>query len=230
VPDAQTIVVRPGESIAAAMDRAQPGIEVLVSPGEYRETISLKSYVRLRSRVPRAAILRLPGGASEGDAAVVASNVAGAAFSGFRIVGDAATPLGTGLLIKDAELSVSDVEVTGAAAVAIDVSPSGRVDVVGSDIRDNPGTALAIRAGATARIAHNVFFRNGTSGRVPALVMVEGTARPEFSANVFQGVTLQMFGELAEASRAALTRDNWFVEGPDSRPAAAAAPRLRREH
>src|SRR5262249_10710017 len=117
-PDIRTIVVRPGESIVAAMERAQPGWEGLVEPGEYRETIVLKSFVRLRSRIPRAAVIRLPGSASEGDAALLAASVAGAVVSGFRIVGDAATPLGIGLLARDAELSATDLEITGAARVA----------------------------------------------------------------------------------------------------------------
>ena len=37
--------------------------------------------------------IRLPGAASEGDPAVMATDVSNAEFTGFRIVGDAATPL-----------------------------------------------------------------------------------------------------------------------------------------
>ena len=55
-----------------------------------------------------------PGGASETDAAVVAFEVSDAAFSGFRIVGDAATPLGTGVVIRNSNVALSDIEVTGA--------------------------------------------------------------------------------------------------------------------
>ena len=52
-------VVRPDESIAAALMRAQPGAEVVVEPGEYREQVTLSNNVRLVSRVPRGATIRL---------------------------------------------------------------------------------------------------------------------------------------------------------------------------
>jgi serine/threonine protein phosphatase PrpC len=66
-----TITVRAGESITSAVERATAGSVVLVEPGEYRETLTLKNNVRIVSRVPRAATIRLSGTASEGDAAVV---------------------------------------------------------------------------------------------------------------------------------------------------------------
>src|SRR5262249_20436742 len=84
---AATIAVGPGQSLAAALERAAPGSVVLVEPGEYRETVALRNKVRVVSRVPRAATIRLSGTASEGDAAVVAAGVEGAELAGFRIVG-----------------------------------------------------------------------------------------------------------------------------------------------
>jgi serine/threonine protein phosphatase PrpC len=254
ISDTGTIVVRPTESIAAALRRAQAGSAVVVEPGEYRETVVLVDGVRLVSRVPRGATIRLPGTASERDAAVVAANVSGAAFVGFRILGDAATPLGTGLLVKDAEVSVVDVEITGAVNVAIDLQrgapashpPLGenrtsfgggqasdlrdmaRVSVVASDVHDNPGAALAIRSGASARIAHNVFIRNGVSERVSAALIIEEHAEPRFSGNVFHGIGPNLFGALDEAARIALMRDNWFADSQNPRSTTPTAPRGRR--
>ena len=248
------IVVRPAESIAAALRRAQAGSQVVVEPGEYRETVVLANGVRLVSRVPRGATIRLPGSASERDAAVVAANVSGAEFVGFRIVGDAATPLGTGLRVNDAELSVVDVEITGAVNVAIDLQDGARafppplgenltsfrggqasdlrdmayVSVVASDIHDNPGAALAIRSGASPRIAHNVFIRNGASERVSAALIIEEHAEPRFSGNVFHGIGPNLFGALSEPARIALVRDNWFPDSPDPRSTTSTVPRGRR--
>src|SRR6185295_11837857 len=48
----------PYTSIAAAMAEARPGDTVEVLGGEYREQVTLKNGVTLRSRQPRAAILR----------------------------------------------------------------------------------------------------------------------------------------------------------------------------
>jgi serine/threonine protein phosphatase PrpC len=211
VVDTGRIVVRASQSIAQALQRAQPGTTIVVEPGEYRETLMLKSRVRLTSSVPHGAIVRLPGTASERAAAIVARGVTDAAFEGFRIVGDAATPLGTGVLATDSDVSISDVEITGAAGVAIDVGRGSRVRVVAADIRDNPGSALAVRSGATAAIAHSEFTRNGSAAGAQRMVIVEAQAAVEFHANVFVGSTASNFSGPSPA-RAAFARANWFVE------------------
>ncbi|MEP7310526.1 MAG: hypothetical protein ABJA98_33905, partial [Acidobacteriota bacterium] len=87
----------------------------------------------------------------------------------------------------------------------------------GSDIHDNPGPALAIRSGASPRIAHNVFARNGLSERVRAPLIVEDDAEPSIEGNVFQGVTPKVFEYLAEAARLSVIRENWFPDGPTAR-------------
>jgi PPM family protein phosphatase len=224
---AATIAVGPTESIAAALERATAGSVVLVEPGEYRETLSLKNDVRVVSRVPRAATIRLSGRASEGDAAIVAAGVAGAGLAGFRIVGDAATPLGTGVLIRASQASLVDIEVTGAANAAVVVDGTSLATMLASDIHDNPGAALTIRSTA-ARLAHNIFVRNGTSERVGRSFIIDEGANPLFTGNVFQDVSRDAFGNLSDSERAALARDNWFADGQDGRFSWPTTPRLRR--
>jgi PPM family protein phosphatase len=224
---AGTIAVGPMESISAALQRADPGSLVLVEPGEYRETLTLKNNVRVVSRVPRGATIRLSGTASEADAAVVAASVTGAELAGFRIVGDAATPLGTGVLVRGSEVSLVDIEVTGAVNTAIAVDGTSVATILASDVHDNPGAALAIRS-ASARIAHNVFMRNGMSERVRRSFIIDEGADPQFSGNVFHGVSHDAFGDLSDASRAALGRDNWFADAPDPRSPSSTTPRIRR--
>jgi len=221
------VVVRATESISAALGRAQPGSQVVVEPGEYRERLVLKDGVRVISRVPRGATIRLPGAASEADPAVVAAGVSNAEFAGFRIIGDSATPLGTGVLVKGSNLLIVDVEISGAATVAIDLNQMAAGGVIGSDIHDNPGPALAIRSGASPRIAHNVFARNGLSERARASLVIEDEAEPSIVGNVFQGVTPKVFQSLGEAARLSVTRDNWFPDGTASRTTAPAPPRGR---
>jgi hypothetical protein len=89
---------------------------------------------------------------------------------------------------------------------------------VGSDIRDNPGAALAIRARASPRIAHNAFVRNGMSDHTPTAVIIEPGAAPVFhgnvfQGNVFQGLSPQAFVAMGEHALQEMKRDNWFV-GP----------------
>lgn len=226
-PTSGVVIVRPTESIADALARAQPGSAVVVEPGEYRERLVLKDGVRVVSRVPRGATIRLPGAASEADPAVVAVDVSNAEFAGFRIVGDAATPLGTGVLVKGANVSIVDVEITGALTVAIELNQMAGGGVTGSDIHDNPGPALAIRSGASPRIAHNVFARNGLSERARASIIIEDDTEPSIVGNVFQGVSPKVFLPLDDAARLSLMRENWFPDGAASRPTTPASPRGR---
>jgi hypothetical protein len=177
------------------------------------------------SRVPRGATIRLPGAASEADPAVVAADIANAEFVGFRIIGDAATPLGTGVLIKSAHVSIVDVEIAGALTVAIDLTQMTGGGVTGSDIHDNPGPALAIRSGASPRIAHNVFARNGLSERARAPLIIEKDAEPSIVGNVFQGVTPKVFLSLGDSARLSIMRENWFPDGPVPRTTTPASPR-----
>ena len=209
--DTARIVVQATQSIAQALLQAQPGTTIVVEPGEYRETLILKSHVRLVSSVPHAAIVRLPGTASERASAIVATEVTDAALDGFRIVGDAATPLGTGVRTSESELSMSEVEISGATGIAIDIGRGSRVRVVAADIRDNPGSALAVRAGATAAISHSMFTRNGSAGGAQKTVIVEDQGVAEFNATVFVGSSANIFTGSSEA-RAAFARGTWFVE------------------
>ena len=223
-PTAPSIVrVTPGQSIGAAIDRATAGTEVVVEPGEYREQVRLKAGVRVSSRVPRGASLRLPGGASESDAAVVAFEVSGGVFSGFRIVGDAATPLGAGVVVRNSDVALSDIEITGAHSAAIEYLGSGGGSVMGADLHDNPGVAIVVRTGASPRITHSTFVRNATSERAAGTLLVEADARPVLTANTFHGVRPESLITPAGFGRGALVRDNWFIDTNGERPPAPAA-------
>jgi serine/threonine protein phosphatase PrpC len=214
-PAGATIVVGPGESIAAALERAQAGDQVIVEPGEYRERVTLKDGVRLTSRVPRGATLRLPGGAAEAEAAVVAAGLSGAELSGFRIVGDAATPLGVGVMVRASGVRLIDLEVTGATGAAVDIGVGDDVVLMGSEIVDNQGSAMRLAAEATPRIAHNTFARNRTGEPFH----IDPAAAASWTRNVFVGVEPAAIAGTASdaAARLALQADNWFVSPP--RPA-----------
>lgn len=216
----QTQTVRPGESIAAAVSRAQPGTEIVVEPGEYRERVTLTRNIRLISRIPREATIRLPVNSSEtkADRAVVATGAAsGSWLVGFRIVGDAQTPLGIGILIEGSGVSIVNVEVSGASTAAISFARDSAGELMSSDIHDNPGAALAISNGARPRITHNVFNRNGLSQNTPAAFAVEQGAVPVLQQNVFLGVRPDAFATDPTA-RLRLEHHNWFIAHGTSRP------------
>jgi hypothetical protein len=222
--DPWRVTVQQTQSIAEALQSARPGTTIVVAPGQYREMLILKSHVRLVSQVRHGAVLRLPGSAPEAAAAIVASDVQDAAVEGFRIVGDAATPLGTAVLINGSTVSLSQLSITGATRAAIDVGPRSQAAVTASDIQENAGAAIAVRSGGEAMLSHNVFSRNG-AGEGSRPFVVEGGSTTQFVANVFQGIGAD--GVLAHDNpdaRAALTRGNWFV---DTRPARSSRPPAR---
>jgi hypothetical protein len=203
--------VQPHESIAAALRNARPGSVILVEAGEYREQLTIPPGVRLESRVPRGATIRLPAAFSDTEnvAAVVARNADGAALVGFRVSGDSATPLPVGILVENSALSIIDVEITGATRAAVELAGPGTSALMASHIRDNMGSALVIRDGHAPRISHSTFARNGKSDRGAAIAVHQ--ASPAFTNNVFVGMTPASFSWPDRAAQDALARDNWFV-------------------
>ena len=211
--DGSTIVVQPGESITAAIDRARPGTVVSVEPGEYREQLRIRSGVTVRSRVSRGAALRLPGAAADAEAAIVATDVSDVEVRGFRIIGDAATPLGTGILVQQSDVVLIDLEVLGARQAAIVFGTGAAGALIASDLHDNPGIAVDVRSGAAPRIASNHFARNATAGSAGTII-VEPGAKPIIERNVFVGVTPQSVVIPAGTQAPAITTNNWFVPAP----------------
>jgi PPM family protein phosphatase len=222
--DGWRVTVTPAQSIADALQNARPGTTIVVAPGQYREMLMLKSHVRLVSEVRHGAVLRLPGSAPEAAAAIVASDVQEAAVEGFRIVGDAATPLGTAVLMNGSTVSLSQLSITGATRAAIDIGRRSQAAVTASDIQENAGAAVAIRSGGEAMLSHNLFSKNGAGGGSKPFV-VEGGSTAQFVANVFQGIGPDaVVAPDNPDARAALTRSNWFV---DTRPARSSRPPTR---
>jgi hypothetical protein len=204
--------VAPEESISEALRDAPPGTDIVVEPGEYREQITLVSGVRLVSRIPGGATIRLPADVSDAadTPAVLARNVSGAALVGFNVSGDSASPLPVGIRVQNSTVSIFDVEVTGATRAAIEFAGGGTSALMASDILDNPGPALVVRDGAAPHVSHNTFARNGRSDSAGAAVIVQ-KAPPVFTRNVFAGMSDGSFVGLDSAAMTALKRDNWLV-------------------
>jgi hypothetical protein len=230
LPEGQ--VVQTTESITAAIGRAAPGSEIVVEPGEYRERLILRDNIRLVSRVPRGATIRLPATASDTgpEPAVVVAGLSRAELIGFRIIGDAKTPLGVGILVTASAVSIVDVEVSGATSAGVSFTGPTSASLVGSEIHDNPGAALTILAGATPRITQNVFSRNGLSEHAPGAFIVEAGAAPFFLRNVFVGLTPDVFVAFDEAARVKVKSDNWFVSPGNPSPAGGPALGSRRRN
>jgi len=226
-PAAGATIVRPSESIGDAIERAQPGSSVVVEPGEYRERLTLKDHVRVISRVPRGATLRLPAGASSDDAVVVAAGTIGAELSGFRIVGDAGAPLGIGVITRDASVRFIDLDIAGASTAAFDLGAGDDLMVAGSDVHDNAGAVLILGPAASPRLSHNHFSRSMTSTPSAEPFVFDPTAQPSFVRNVFRGFTATSVPVVEAHARQSLVDNNWFITPPSSARGTAPAPRSR---
>jgi hypothetical protein len=115
------------------------------------------------------------------------------------------------ILVSGSQLSMVDIEVSGAATAAISFGAGGSAALIGSDIHDNPGAALIVQAGATPRITHNVFSRNGMSQNTPATFRIDKGASPVLEGNVFLGVRPDVFAMLDEATQQKVKTENWFL-------------------
>jgi len=215
---ASIVIVRPTESIMAAVTAALPGTTVIVEPGDYRERVTLRDGIRIISRVPRGATIRPPASGLEADTAVVATGVTNAELSGFRIVGDVTAPLGVGVITRDASVRLVDLDISGATTSALDLGPGEALALLSSHIHDNPGAGLVVRAGAAPRITNNLFVRNATSDRFATPVVMEAAAAGEWSDNVFKGMTVQDVTGLDASRRSTLLQGNVFVPLPPATP------------
>ncbi len=188
-----------------------------MEPGEYRERLHLASGVRVRSRVPRGASIRLPADASEADAAIVALDITSAEVTGFRIVGDALSPLGTAVSVANAGLTLTDMEVSGARRGAV-IFGAGATGVLrASDLHDNQWTAVEIKTGAQARVVHNTFARNASSERAPGWILVEAGVAPEITGNSFDGARPESVIAPADVAAAIAARNSFSAPAPAAR-------------
>ena len=126
--------------------------------------------------------------------------VAGAELAAFRPIGDAPAPPGRGVLIRARPAAPVDIEVTGASRVTRFVDGTSFAAVAASNVQDNPGAALTMPS-ALARLAHNVFMRNGTPERVRRSLIIDGGANLLFTGNVFPDVSRGVRSRLSAPPR-----------------------------
>ena len=185
----KTLVVGPGTqfdftSIGDALQEAQAGDTIEVSPGQYVESVYLKEGVSLVSQKSREAIILVAPQAGESGVAVVAKNLRSGRFAGFKIQGNGRNPLAIGLRLTDSNMEVEDLEISGTRIAAVEVKASA-VTLRANYIHDNPGSAVLVGDLATPYLAHNVIVNNGKqTGDRKAGLEVLGGARPTLVGNV----------------------------------------------
>jgi parallel beta-helix repeat protein len=106
---------------------------------------------------------------------------------GLKIAGGADAPLAVGLRLEDAQVEVSEVEVTGATEAGIEVSGADRSSIENSYVHDNAGAGVVVSGGAATRLRQNLIARNGTKTPKRPGVEIRGEARPLLIENRIEG-------------------------------------------
>ncbi len=177
-------------TIGEALAQARSGQTVEVSPGRYRERLTLRDGVSVVSRPSRAALLLPPedAGRGSGAPAVAASGVHGARLAGFRIVGSPQAPWSAGVRLHSSEVVLDEVEITGAAGAGIAITGADRSTVRYCFIHANGGPGVAVAGEAAPRLLSNLISGNGTGPGAPAPgVEVREAAVPLLADNRIEG-------------------------------------------
>jgi hypothetical protein len=178
-------------SIAAAMSAARSGDTVEVLSGEYSEQVHLAAGVTLRSKFPREAVLRAAPLST--GAAVIAENIKGGRFSGFRVLAAKDLAISVGIQIENSSVEVDDVEVEG-AGIGVEIRGAASPLLRANSIHDCLNEGVLILGGSQAWISHNDIRRNKGAG----LAARDG-ARPSLLGNVFEKNAVDVPDELKPA-------------------------------
>jgi len=139
-----------------------------------------------------------------------------------------------GVLVRSAGVRLIDLEVMGAARIAVDVGSgpgtsarsSNAVMLLASDIHDNPGAGLTLRRDSSALISHNEFLGNGSSEQASSGLVIEPGARSLLQRNVFRQMDPLSIAGSDAAFRAKLRNSNVFPDAPPT-PSSTARGRGR---
>jgi len=192
-------------TIGAALDRAQPGDTVQVSPGEYHEDLHLRSGISVVSTALHGARIL------SSDVAVLAEGIKNARFAGFDIEG----PGRVGIRITNSDLRVTDVRVSGMQNAGVEITGTGESAIQASEIADNPGAGVAIRDNARPRLEHNLIRHNGHGPAMRPGILIEGSAAPILFGNIIEESGAEQIWASPSYDAGSLLTDN--VVAPEMR-------------
>ena len=196
-------------TISAVLDKAQPGDTVMVLPGRYSEQVKLRDGVTLISQQPQAATLD----SQLGDVIVVAEFIHSGRISGFRIGSDAHRYT-TGVVVRDANVEVDDLEITGATKAGIEIAGTSAPTLRGNRISQNTGAGVLVSGSATPRLLHNLITRNGNGEREKhAGIEIYDGALPSLVANTISENAGGAIWASKSSAPALRLEDNFFGPG-----------------
>jgi parallel beta-helix repeat protein len=214
-------------TIGAALAQAAPGQTIEVAPGQYREHLVLRDGIELVSRTPRGAQL-LPPARPGRMPAVLALGVHGARLAGFRIAATPLAPWSAGIRLDGSQVTVEEVEVSGAVGPGIEIRGADRSTVRNCYIHHNTGPGIDVGGDAAPRLLGNLVSGNGARPGAPAPgIEVREAAAPLIAGNRIEanggpGVSLPAPERVEE-----VWRWNTFGAVPRDQAVRVAAPAAR---
>ncbi len=124
--------VYPGGVIQPAIDAADPGETVVVHPGTYNESLTLRSGINVKGDNTASVILRPPT-----NPGVQINNCTGTEFSGFTVTPGAGSSATIGIQIKGGSPLVKNNVVTGFGAEGIFLWSGSTALVCGNRVQNN---------------------------------------------------------------------------------------------
>ena len=161
------------KTISEAIERARPGDTILVSPGDYHETIHLRSGVTMISTQPHGARVVAP------ELAVGGENIRHARFSGFEIAG----PGQVGIRLSNSDVEIEGVRISGMNSYGLDID-GGNSSVQACAVEQNAGIGMYLHGAANSRIDHNAIVNNGHGSKLSPGVFIAGSSTPHLFGNV----------------------------------------------
>ena len=153
------------------MDKAREGDNVIVAPGEYRETLALKSGITIRSESVQAAKIT----------AIACTNAKNVRVSGFDVEG----PAGVGITVDGCDVEITNVKVSGMSDAGVDITGDAKPILQACTIVGNAGIGVRVHGTAAPALLHNMITGNGQRGDTPLPgVLIEGSANPQLLGNV----------------------------------------------
>jgi hypothetical protein len=175
-------------TISKALEAARPGDRIIVGDGEYAEAIHLKEGVEIAARNPGKAILRIKQAIPNAEAGIMANEIGHAGISGISVKADSSSRLSFGMAISDSQVSVSNVEVVGAAKAGVWVTGNSTGVISAGYIHENAGPGIIVSGAASPLLVGNLVYANGKAAaqKQPGMRVIEN-ANPEVVRNVFSG-------------------------------------------
>ncbi len=174
-------------SIQRAIDVARPGDTILIGPGVYEETVTLRSGLTLRGAGTSQTLLQSSYGY---DPVISGASVTSVILEAMEIERSSSMLESTVVELTSSSVAFRDCRITGGQIGGIRVSGPSTLAFQGCAVEFNQGFGLQVVGGGAVRVLNSCFQSNGAVGMYVsgATVHVENT---EFRSHPWGGLHIE---------------------------------------